>query len=76
MKGTLPMISPPFNTVIPFTLSVVLAFVYCSTRKQLNEQYKGEFKLSVNDFIIKACALASKKVPEANSSWMGEFIRK
>ncbi|WFD29469.1 dihydrolipoyllysine-residue acetyltransferase [Malassezia sp. CBS 17886] len=32
-------------------------------------------KLSVNDFIIKACAIALKAVPEANSAWHGEFIR-
>jgi len=31
--------------------------------------------LSFNDFVIKATALASKKVPEANSSWHGSFIR-
>lgn len=27
------------------------------------------FKLSVNDFIVKACAMALIKVPEVNSSW-------
>ncbi|EJT99796.1 pyruvate dehydrogenase [Dacryopinax primogenitus] len=32
-------------------------------------------KLSVNDFIVKACALALAEVPEANSGWMGDFIR-
>jgi pyruvate dehydrogenase E2 component (dihydrolipoamide acetyltransferase) len=36
----------------------------------------GTFKLSVNDFIVKAAALALKKVPECNSSWYGEYIRK
>lgn len=36
---------------------------------------KDGVKLSFNDFVIKACALASKKVPEANSSWHGSFIR-
>lgn len=35
----------------------------------------GEFKLSVNDFIIKAAGLALKKVPECNSSWHETFIR-
>lgn len=35
----------------------------------------GNFKLSVNDFIVKAAALALKKVPECNSAWHGEFIR-
>merc|ERR1712112_137166 len=37
-------------------------------RGELNTQYKEEgIKLSVNDFIIKATALASKQVPECNS---------
>ncbi|KAK3594828.1 hypothetical protein CHS0354_002878 [Potamilus streckersoni] len=45
-------------------------------RKEFNEILSKENqKLSVNDFIIKASALASRKVPEANSSWMGEFVR-
>lgn len=35
----------------------------------------GSFKLSVNDFIVKAAALALKKVPECNSAWYGDFIR-
>ncbi|KAK3743340.1 hypothetical protein QZH41_013906, partial [Actinostola sp. cb2023] len=46
-----------------------------NVRKQLNGQSQGDYKLSINDFIIKACALACKQVPAANSSWMGEFIR-
>lgn len=45
-------------------------------RQQINTLYEKEkVKLSVNDFIIKATALACKKVPEANSSWMDTFIR-
>uniref|UniRef100_A0A7N8WYS8 Acetyltransferase component of pyruvate dehydrogenase complex n=1 Tax=Mastacembelus armatus TaxID=205130 RepID=A0A7N8WYS8_9TELE len=40
-------------------------------RKELNEN----IKLSVNDFIIKASALACLKVPECNSSWMDTVIR-
>lgn len=32
-------------------------------------------KLSVNDFVIKASAMASMKVPATNSSWMKDFIR-
>lgn len=36
---------------------------------------KDGVKLSFNDFVVKATALASKKVPEANSSWHGSFIR-
>lgn len=36
---------------------------------------KDNVKLSVNDFIIKASALACIKVPEVNSSWHETFIR-
>lgn len=36
---------------------------------------KDGVKLSYNDFVIKATALASKKIPEANSSWMDTVIR-
>ena len=40
-----------------------------SLRKQINENADGAYKISVNDFIIKATALALKKVPAANTSW-------
>ena len=41
-------------------------------RKAVNE---GQgLKVSVNDFIIKAAALALKKVPAANASFMGDVI--
>ncbi len=36
---------------------------------------KGDTKVSVNDFIIKASALALKKFPKANCSWNNDFIR-
>lgn len=33
-------------------------------------------KISVNDMIVKAASLASVKVPETNSSWLGDVIRR
>ncbi len=33
-------------------------------------------KVSVNDLVIKAAALALRKVPECNASWEGEAIRR
>ncbi|NBT52999.1 MAG: pyruvate dehydrogenase complex dihydrolipoamide acetyltransferase, partial [Marivivens sp.] len=33
-------------------------------------------KLSVNDFIIKACALALQQIPEANAVWAGDRVLK
>lgn len=45
-------------------------------RSRFNKKYeKDGIKLSVNDFLIKALALASKKVPEANSAWLDSVIR-
>lgn len=45
-------------------------------RKHYNKKLEKEkIKLSVNDFIIKAVAMASRKVPEANASWMDSVIR-
>ncbi|SFR41498.1 pyruvate dehydrogenase E2 component (dihydrolipoamide acetyltransferase) [Yoonia tamlensis] len=42
-------------------------------RSQLNKQLEGRgVKLSVNDFIIKACAIALQQVPEANAVWAGD----
>ena len=38
-------------------------------RQALNASAEGKFKLSVNDFLIKAAAVALRKVPAVNSSW-------
>ncbi|NNE80188.1 MAG: pyruvate dehydrogenase complex dihydrolipoamide acetyltransferase [Silicimonas sp.] len=46
-------------------------------RSQLNKELESrEVKLSVNDFIIKACALALQSVPDANAVWAGDRILK
>eukprot|EP00938_MAST-03A_sp_MAST-3A-sp1_P006219 g6219.t1 len=39
-------------------------------RAHLNENTSDDTKISVNDFIVKASALACKAVPEVNSSWI------
>ncbi len=44
-----------------------------AARKQINAAL--ETKISVNDFIVKAVALALRKNPNANSSWLGDKIR-
>lgn len=43
-------------------------------RAEMNDKAGGKYKLSVNDFIIKAVAMALKKVPAANASWNGSSI--
>ena len=46
-----------------------------SLRAEINRQLAPrEIKLSVNDFIIKACAAALQQVPEANAVWAGDRI--
>jgi pyruvate dehydrogenase E2 component (dihydrolipoamide acetyltransferase) len=46
-------------------------------RAKLNAELEGrKVKLSVNDFIIKACALALQEVPDANAVWAGDRILK
>ena len=42
-------------------------------RKAINEL--SPVKVSFNDLIIKACAMALRRHPAINSSWMGDFIR-
>ena len=44
-------------------------------RSQLNKQLAArDIKLSVNDFIIKACALALQQDPAANAVWAGDRV--
>ena len=44
------------------------------TRAQLNER-SDAYNLSVNDFVIRAAALALRKVPAANASWVDGALR-
>ena len=43
-------------------------------RKRMNEY--GDTKISVNDLVIKAAAVALKKHPNVNSAWLGDKIRR
>ncbi|MBO9578120.1 MAG: 2-oxo acid dehydrogenase subunit E2, partial [Microbacteriaceae bacterium] len=52
----------------------VRADALLALRKQANEG--GDVKLSVNDFVLKAVALALVKVPAANAIWNGDSIRR
>ena len=46
-------------------------------RSQLNKQLAPRgVKLSVNDFVIKACALALQQVPDAIAVWAGDKVLK
>ena len=41
-------------------------------RKELNDRDGADYKISVNDFVIRAVALALGKTPDANASWSEE----
>jgi pyruvate dehydrogenase E2 component (dihydrolipoamide acetyltransferase) len=44
-------------------------------RKQLNEQLEEQgIKLSINDFVMKACAVALKDYPNLNALWTSQGI--
>ncbi len=63
---------PHFYLTIDCELDALLAI-----RKQYNAESPegaGAYKLSVNDFVVKACALALRDVPAANVSWTEEAI--
>ncbi|MBL8631156.1 MAG: pyruvate dehydrogenase complex dihydrolipoamide acetyltransferase [Rhodospirillaceae bacterium] len=47
-----------------------------SLRAKLNSRGGADYKLSVNDFVIKAVAAALRKVPAANATWTDEAIRR
>lgn len=61
---------PHFYLTIDVELDALLAL-----RKELNERADGAYKLSVNDLVIKATAVALTKVPAANSSFTDEGIK-
>ena len=61
---------PHFYLRRDIRLDALLAF-----RKDINASLESRgIKLSVNDFLIKACALALQQVPAANSVWAGDRI--
>jgi pyruvate dehydrogenase E2 component (dihydrolipoamide acetyltransferase) len=63
---------PHFYLRRDIRLDALMAF-----RAELNAKLEArKVKLSVNDFIIKACALALQQVPAANAVWAGDRILK
>lgn len=43
-------------------------------RAEINAAANGAYKLTVNDFIIKACALALRDNPNANAAFQGDHL--
>ncbi|KAL1651607.1 pyruvate dehydrogenase complex dihydrolipoamide acetyltransferase component (E2) [Didymella pomorum] len=52
-----------------FVASSISVSKLLKLREALNASSEGAYKLSVNDLLVKALAVAARKVPAANSSW-------
>ncbi len=65
-------------TVPEFTVTVEARVeLAVSLRQQLKDSVPGAEKVTMTDFLVRACALALRKLPEVNSSWVdGKFQRK
>nr|WP_295928104.1 pyruvate dehydrogenase complex dihydrolipoamide acetyltransferase [uncultured Dyadobacter sp.] len=61
--------APHFYVTMEITMDKAMAL-----RPQLNEVATA--KISFNDMVIKACAIALKQHPAVNSAWLGDKIRK
>jgi pyruvate dehydrogenase E2 component (dihydrolipoamide acetyltransferase) len=63
------------QTIPHFYLTVTCTIDACCAREEINaaapkdKDGKPAYKLSVNDFVIKALALALQRIPNANVSW-------
>jgi pyruvate dehydrogenase E2 component (dihydrolipoamide acetyltransferase) len=60
--------APHFYLTMSITMDKAI-----EARKAINEVSPA--KVSFNDLVIKACAMALRQHQAVNSSWMGEFIR-
>lgn len=60
--------APHFYLTMEITMDKAM-----EARAQMNEV--SPVKISFNDMIVKAVAMALRQHPEVNSSWMGDFIR-
>jgi pyruvate dehydrogenase E2 component (dihydrolipoamide acetyltransferase) len=66
---------PHFYLTVDCKIDALLA-----AREQINasapksKDGKPEYKLSVNDFVMKAWAIALQRVPTANATWAGDSI--
>lgn len=61
---------PHFYLTVDCEIDTLLAL-----RKDLNSR-SDDYKISVNDLIIKACGVALRRVPAANASWTGDGIKR
>ena len=60
--------APHFYLTVEINMDKAVA-----AREQMNQV--SDVKISMNDLVVKACAVALKKHPNINSSWLGTKIR-
>jgi len=58
---------PHFYLMMDMDMAAVVPF-----RKTLNDE--GDVRVSFNDILMRACALAYEDVPEMNAAWLGDSI--
>lgn len=58
---------PHFYVTVEVDVEKILAF-----RQQFEDEESG--KVSVNDFVVKACALALQQMPQVNATYQGESL--
>jgi pyruvate dehydrogenase E2 component (dihydrolipoamide acetyltransferase) len=66
-KQTIPHFYLTIDCMVDRTLEV---------RRQMNERSGAPYKLSLNDFIIKAAAAALSRVPEVNQQWGEDHLHR
>jgi pyruvate dehydrogenase E2 component (dihydrolipoamide acetyltransferase) len=79
MQATIARRMAESKTTVPeFTVTVEARVdLAVSMRQQLKDSVPGADKVTITDFLVRACALALRKFPEVNSSWVdGKFQRK
>jgi pyruvate dehydrogenase E2 component (dihydrolipoamide acetyltransferase) len=79
MQATIARRMTEAKTTVPeFTVTVEARVdLAVSMRQQLKDSVPGADKVTMTDFLVRACALALRKFPEVNSSWVdGKFQRK
>ncbi len=63
---------PEFNITVEARVDLAV-----SMRQQLKDSVPAADKVTMTDFLVRACALVLRKFPEVNSSWVdGRFQRK
>ncbi len=63
---------PEFNVTVEARVDLAV-----SMRQQLKDSVPAADKVTMTDFLVRACALVLRKFPEVNSSWVdGRFQRK